>query len=102
MDVGARRARKLTEVALGEIRVVASPLEAAAFDQASVLVHGVEIDDADLDIDDWLGGQAGNSGGTHVVDPFGETAQRAAKLLTQRLELVGPRRVVRGNRVVGH
>jgi hypothetical protein len=77
--------------------VAASELDADAFDCGDVSLLQVWIDDADLDVDDWLGRKSRDCSRTHVLNTLSRRAKHGVYASPPSLKARWPRRVVRND-----
>jgi hypothetical protein len=94
MDMGTAATGRLAEVAAGQIVVVAAQGEPTRLDRFAEGTQRFERGDRDLDIDDRLGGQAGNRGRADVIDAQRDLAESGPQVSSQRGEQLRPGRVV--------
>jgi len=59
VNMGSAFARRFTKIPLRQFWVIGSKNKSKAFDRKPKCVEGLEGSDGYLDINDWLGGQAG-------------------------------------------
>lgn len=94
MDVRAPSARRLAKIPFGPLQVIDTEAVTEPLQWLPEKLLWLERLHRDLDVDYWLGDEAGNGGGANVVDPHGDRTEYISQRGSRLLEPGGPRRIV--------
>src|SRR5271169_859059 len=80
MEVRATLSGWLAEVALGALRILGTEHIAKVRKVQAIAIHGLQLGDGDLDVDDGLGDETWESGRPNVVDTLCHLAKRCTEV----------------------